>query len=203
MGLNFRSLPVLIIPGNSITSQFYGQKSSHVDSPSGFTRIFIFHEKIYATNEATWPAGRLAWTPYLKITREGRYSITLHNLSCIFVMTLCKIYSFARNAEKSYNSNASKILGNESSFLIIMQIWTSYKQPTEFFNPPYNFSCFNHTAKLLRAFTSISLWFRLQNLKFMRYILRYVIYYLDEALRYESYLALSFGVVCFLTCSEC
>ena len=59
MGFNFRSLPVLIIPGNSITSQFYGQKSSHVDSPSGFTRTFIFHKKIYATNVATWPAGRL------------------------------------------------------------------------------------------------------------------------------------------------
>lgn len=168
MGLNFRSLPVLTIPGDSITSQFYGQKSSHMDSPSGFTRIFIFHEKIYAAHEATWSVED--WTPYLKITWEGRYSITLHNLSCIFVMTLCKIYSFARNAEKSNNNNASKILGNETLFLIILRRFRNLpkNEPSGFCAPhmdsiflkmyayPWRYLklIFPYKIGLMRAFTS-------------------------------------------------
>lgn len=46
-------------------------------------------------------------------------------------MTLLKIYSFAPNAEKSNNSNANKIIGNETSFSIVLQIWISFKQSTE------------------------------------------------------------------------
>jgi len=48
----FRSLPVSEIPGGSGNSQSCDANFAHVDSPSGFTRIFTFHENTHATRDS-------------------------------------------------------------------------------------------------------------------------------------------------------
>ena len=55
----FRSLPVSEIPGESRNSQACDADFSHVDSPRGFTHIFILQEHTNATRVVIFSAEEL------------------------------------------------------------------------------------------------------------------------------------------------
>ena len=58
----FRSLPVSESSGGSRNSQSCDVNFTHVDSPCGFTRIFILHEDVHATRVVTSEY----WIPHIK-----------------------------------------------------------------------------------------------------------------------------------------